>query len=184
MSVLRQQFAQDIAVTVIDATTEVVDLFGPISPLATPYAENTDHVTEPRQTRQNESGWVVVDGWDGSALDVATVTLDVEIWSQASRASQRNVEAALFPSGATAPTDPMLKRVVATGLLGNSATVLAVFGGGLGGNDVKDIPALHLRADEFVRLSITNASGGDLGPVTLSAKYDLGGNPGDTHRLA
>ena len=43
---------------------------------------------------------------------------------------------------------------------------------------------LHLRADEFVRLRLTATAGGALGPVDLVAKFDLGGHPADTHRLA
>lgn len=181
MSVLRQQFAQSLAVTVPNGATVEADLFGPESPLSPPYAEGTDHVIEPRQVRQNEAGWVVVDGLTN--LAVATVTVDVEIWARAATAAQRNIEAPLFPSGAAAAADPRLKRAVATGLAGNSAVLAAVLGGGLGGTTSKDVPALHLRADEFVKLRFANASGGSLGD-TLLAKYDLGGNPGDSHRLA
>lgn len=181
MSVLRQQFAQTLAVTVAAAETLEVDLFGPESPLSPPYAENTDHVVEPRQVRQNEAGWVVVDGFTN--LAVATTTVDVEIWARAATAAQRNIEGPLFPSGAAAAADPALKRAVASGLVGNSPILASILGGGLGGVDAKDVPALHLRADEFVKLRITNGAGGPLSD-TLLAKYDLGGNPGDTHRLA
>jgi len=181
MSVLRQQFAQTLVASVPDATTLEFDLFGPESPLAPPYAENTDHVTEPRQVRQNEAGWVVIDGL--SNLAVPTVTFDVEIWQRGAASAQRNLQAPLFPSGAAPAADPSLKRAVATGLVGDSTLLPSILGGGLGGVDTKDVPALHLRADEFVKLRITNGSGGLLADTFL-AKYDLGGSPGDTHRLA
>lgn len=185
MATLRQQFMRQATVNVAAGpSTTVVDLLGPESPLAPPYAENTDHVVEPRQVRQNESGWVVIDGWDGSALAIAGLLVDVEIWSRASAAAQKGLEAPLFPSGAAPAADPQLKRVVSSGLAGNSGALLSVFGGGFGGVDDKDVPAIHVRADEFVRLRLGYAAGGALGPVTLSAKYDLGGHPGDTHRLA
>ena len=183
MSVLRQQFMQSLALSVPAGETLDADLFGPESPLAPPYAENTDHVVEPRQVRQNEAGWVVVDGWSGSGLAAATTSVDVEIWSRASAAAQRNIEGPLFPSGAAAAADPVLKRVVASGLAGDDAALLAVLGGGFGGVDAKDVPALHVRADEYVKLRVTNGAGGAL-TADLRAKYDLGGNPGDTHRLA
>lgn len=181
MSVLRQQFGRATSVTVNNGVTGEADLFGPESPLAPPYAENTDHVVEPRQVRQNEAGWAVIDGWTNFA--VSTVTVDIEIWERKAAAAQRNLEAPLFPSGATAAADPQLKRVVASALAGDDALVTSLFGGGLGGVDNKDVPALHLRADEFIKLRITNGSGGNL-TDTLRVKYDLGGNPGDTHRLA
>lgn len=185
MATLRQQFMRQVTVNVAAGpSTTLVDVLGPESPLATPYAENTDHVIEPRQVRQNEAGWVVIDGWAGSALAIAGLLVDVEIWSRASRAAQKGLEAPLFPSGAAPAADPQLKRVVATGLAGDGTDLVSIFGGAFGGTPDKDVPALHVRADEFVRLRLNYAAGGALGPVTLSAKYDLGGHPGDTHRLA
>lgn len=186
MSLLRQQFVRQTSVTAAATSVTVADLLGPETALAAPYAENTDHVVDPRQVRQNEAGWVVVDGWDGSALDAAALTVDVEIWSRGARAAQKNLAAPLFPSGATAASDPMLKRVVATGLLGNSEALTAVFGGEdpLGPTlSSVDAPKLHLRADEFIRLRLTN-SGAALGPVILTAKYDLGNNPQGSSLLA
>jgi hypothetical protein len=129
---------------------------------------------------------VVIDGWDGSVLDAAALTVDVEIWSRGAQASQRNMSAPLFPSGAAAAADPMLKRVVATGLAGNSEALTAVFGGDdpLGPTlSSVDAPKLHLRAGEFVRLRIAN-SGAALGPVVLTAKYDLGNTPQGSSLLA
>jgi hypothetical protein len=184
MSVLRQQFTRLTAVTAAATSTTLVDLLGPTSPLETPYAENTDHVIRARQNRQNESGWVLIDGWDASALDAAALTVDVEIWERASASAQKGLEAALFPSGAAAPADPQLKRVVATGIAGDSDSLLSVFGGALGGTlTATDAPKLHVRAGEFVRLRIANAAGA-LGPVTLTAKYDLGNNPQGSSLLA
>ncbi len=183
MSVLRQQFTRQTAVVAIASDTTIVDLFGPQSLLETPYAENTDHVIRARQNRQNESGWVLIDGWDGSSLDDAALTVDVEIWERASAAAQKGLEDALFPSGADASADPFLKRVVATGILGNSDDLLAVFGGSLGATlSSVDAPKLHVRAGEYVRLRIVN-SGGEL-TGTLTAKYDLGNNPQGSSLLA
>jgi len=187
MSTLRQQFARKVVVnTAASPSVTLVDILGPESPLTPPYAENSDHVVEPRQVRQNEAGFVVVDGFAASALATDDLTLDIEIWRRGARAAQRGLEAPLFPSGAAAASDPSLKRVVTTGLLGaaDAALIASALGGALGGVNDKDVPALHLRADEFVRLRLTATAGGALGPVTLSAKFDLGGNPGDTHRLA
>ena len=186
MAHLRQQFMRQTSVTAAATATTLVDLVGPETALAPPYAENTDHVVDPRQVRQNEAGWVVIDGWDGSALDAAALTVDVEIWARASRAAQKGLEGPLFPSGAAAAADPVLKRVVASGLAGNDDALLAVFGGAapLGPTlSSVDAPKLHLRADEFVRLRLVNA-GGALGPVTLTAKYDLGNNPQGSSLLA
>jgi hypothetical protein len=184
MSVLRQQFGTTLSITSTDGETEEFDLFGPESALAPPYAENSDHVVIPRQVRQNEAGWVVIDGWNGSALAVANMTVDIEIWARGSSAAQRGLEAPLFPSGAAAAADPSLKRVVASGLGGTDALIDSLFGGALGGQDSKDVPAVHLRAEVLVKIRLANATGGDIGPVVLVAKYDLGGNVGDTHRLA
>ena len=185
MAQLRQQFLRQLAVTAAATGTTVVDILGPESALAGPYAENADHVIDPRQVRQNEAGWLVVDGWDGSVLDDAALTVDVEIWSRGARAAQKGLEAPLFPSGAAAAADPALKRVVASGVLGTSDALIAILGGKLGvaGSSVRDVPMLHVRADEFVRMTLVN-TGAALGPVTLSAKYDLGMNPADTQRLA
>lgn len=185
MSVLRQQFLRQTSVTVAASpAVTTVDLVGPETTLAHGYAEGTDHVVDPRQVRQNEAGWVVIDGWDGSALDAAALTVDVEIWSRGARAAQKNMPAPLFPSGATVASDPFLKRTVATGIAGNSDDLLAVFGGGLGATlSSVDAPKLHLRADEFVRLRIANSAGA-LGPVVLTAKYDLGNTPKGSSLLA
>jgi hypothetical protein len=128
----------------------------------------------------------VIQGWDGTALDAAALTVDVEIWERASNAAQRGLDGPLFPSGATAASDPFLKRVVATGIAGNSDDLLSVFGGALPlGPTLSsvDAPKLHVRANEFVKLRITN-SGGALGPVTLTAKYDLGNHPQGSSLLA
>jgi len=184
MATLRQQFMRQATLSVAaNPSVTVVDLLGPESPLQPPYAENTDHVVLPRQDRQNEAGFVVIDGW-AAPFNVATVNVDVEIWERASNASQRGLDSALFPSGAAAPADPQLKRVVATGLLGDdTAAIDSILGGGLGGRDTKDVPLLHVRANEFVRLRVNNTGAGALGPITLTAKYDLGGHPGDTNRL-
>ena len=76
----------------------------------------------------------------------------------------------------------MLKRVVASGIPGNSDDILAVFGGGHGTSDLRNKPLIHVRADEFVRLRLTNAAGA-LGPVVLTAKYDLGLSPADNDRV-
>jgi hypothetical protein len=184
MSVLRQQFLRQVATgTIANGATATVDILGPETTLAPPYAENTDHVIRDRQVRQNESGWVIIEEWDGSVLDAANVFVDVEIWSRASSAAQKGLTAPLFPSGATAAADPILKRVVATDVEGNSDALTAIFGGAWGGADDKDVPLLHVRADEFVRLSITNSTGGGLASVTLAAKYNLGQNPADNQLL-
>lgn len=187
MAQLRQQFLRQIAVTAAATATTTVDILGPETDLAAPYAENTDHVVDPRQVRQNEAGWLSVAGWASSALESANLTVDVEIWSRGARAAQKGLEAPLFPSGAAAAANPALKRVVATGVAGNDPELVRIFGfreENAAPDDIaKDIPLLHVRADEFVRLTIVNSAGA-LGPVTLSAKYDLGINPNDTMRLA
>ena len=186
MSVLRQQFLRQTPVTAAASTTTLADLLGPESALETPYAENTDHVIRPRQNRQNEAGWVVISGWQASALDASALTVDVEIWERASAAAQKGLDTALFPSGATAPADPFLKRVVASGIAGDSDDLLSVFGGAapLGATlSSVDAPKIHVRAGEFVRLRILNSSTA-LGPVTLTAKYDLGNNPQGSSLLA
>lgn len=183
MAQLRQQFIRQIAVTAAATSTTTVDIFGPESTLAPAYAENTDHVIKDRQNRQNESGFAVIDGWDTSALDAAALTVSIEIWSRAAASPQKGLDGALFPSGATAAANPVLKRVVVNGLAGNDDGLLSAFGGGFGGTPDKDVPLLAVRADEFIRLVIVNSAGA-LGPVTLSVKYDLGMNPADTNRLA
>jgi hypothetical protein len=187
MSVTRTQFVRTVAVTAA-ATPNVttVDILGPETTLSAPYAEGTDHVIDPRQVRQNEAGWVVIGGWDATALDAAALTVDVEIWSRGARAAQRNQQTALFPSGATVPSDPYLKRIVATGLAGNSDALFSALGGAapLGATlSSVDAPKLKVGAGEFVRLRIANSAGA-LGPVTLTAKFDLGNNPQGSSLLA
>ena len=187
MATLRQQFSRKVVVNLAasPSTTEI-DIVGPESATAVPYAENSDHVIEPRQVRQNEAGWCVVDGFAASGLDVDDVTYDIEIWRRPAQAAQKGLEGPLFPSGAAAAAVPSLSRVVASGLLGaaDEALIVSSLGGSLGGVDAKDVPALHLRADEFVRIRATKTAGAALGPISLYAKFDLGGHPGDTHRLA
>ena len=182
MAQLRQQFLRQVAVPVIlDTATLAVDVLGPESTLEPPYAENSDHVVRARQVRQNEAGFVQITGWDGSVLDDPDVLLDVEIWKRAASAAQKGLEAPLFPSGAAAAADPVLQRVVATDLPGDGADLLSILGGAT--PPAKDVPLLHVRADEFVRLRITNNTGGNTTALTLSAKFDLGMNPVDTNRL-
>ncbi len=178
MAQLRQQFLRNLTVTLAGASTTVVDILGPETDLATPYAEGTDHVIRERQVRQNESGYVNIDL--GATLGVAGAVYDVEIWRRAASAAQKGLEAPLFPSGAPAAADPTLQRVVATGLAGDDAGLAAILGGGLASPDV---PLLHVRAGEFVRLRAVVA-GGAIGPAAIQAKFDLGINPNDTMRLA
>ena len=178
MSVLRRQFLRQVSVTTGAApSTTLVDVTGPESAQETPYAEGTDYVTRLRQPLQNNAGWVVIDGWDGSALDTADLTVDVEIWSRETIPHGRNVQAPMFPNGSADAASPLLKRVVATGVRGNSAALPAILGGAFGGDEGKDKPALYVNADEFVRLRLTATAGNALGPVTLSAKFDLGQHP-------
>ncbi len=178
MAQLRQQFLRQMSVTLAAAGTTLVDVLGPETALSAPYAENSDHVIDPRQVRQNESGFVNITMAAG--LLVAGVVYDVEIWTRGARAAQRGLETALFPSGALAATDPALKRVVATGILGNDANLVAILGGATG---TPNVPMLSVRAGEFVRLRAVVA-GGAIGPLALTAKFDLGMNPADTQRLA
>lgn len=178
MSVLRRQFLRQVVVSTAAApSVTLVDIVGPESAQEAPYAEGTDYVTRPRQSLQNNAGWVVVDGWDGSSLATANLTVDVEIWSRATVSHGRNIQAPLFPNGGGVATDPVLKRVVATGVPGNSAALVAILGGEFGGDEAKDKPALYVNADEFIRLRLTATTGGALGPVTLSAKFDFGQHP-------
>lgn len=170
MSVLRRQFLRQVAVsTAASPSVTLADIVGPESAQETPYAEGTDYVTRLRQPLQNNAGWVVVDGWDGSALDTANLTVDVEIWSRATVPHGRNIQSPMFPNGGGVAADPVLKRVVATGVAGNSDALLNILG--------KTAPALYVNADEFIRLRLTATAGGALGPVTLSAKYDFGQHP-------
>ena len=178
MAQLRQQFMRQFAVTLAAADTTVVDILGPETALAAPYAENTDHVIRERQVRQNESGFVNITL--AGALLAATITYDVEIWKRASSADQKGLEAPLFPSGAAAAANPTLSRVVVSGILGNDANLPFILGGPIG---TPDVPLLHVRADEFVRLRAV-VPGGAIGPALVTAKFDLGMNPADTNRLA
>ena len=178
MAQLRQQFLRQLSVTLAAASTPLIDIEGPETALATPYAEGTDHVIRERQVRQNEAGFVNIEMAAG--LLVAGVTYDVEIWKRASSGAQKGLEAPLFPSGAAAAADPTLSRVVTTGILGNDANLPSILGGGIGSPDV---PLLHVRADEFVRLRAV-VPGGAIGPLLVTAKFDLGMNPADTNRLA
>lgn len=183
MAQLRQVFYRQTAVTAGANGTTLVDLVGPETALADPFAEGTDHVVRDRQVRQNESGWFSLSGWDSSALDASALTIDVEVWSRASSAAQKGLEAPLFPSGAAAVADPVLKRVVVSGMAGNDDDLLEIYGGASLLPEDQNVPQIHLRADEFVRLRIVNSSSA-LGPVTLIAKYDLGLNPADNMRRA
>jgi len=183
MSVLRQQFLRRLVVD-IAATPAVtlVDVFGPETPLEPPYAENTDHVIRGRQVRQNEAGFVVIEL--PATMLVADLTYDVEIWSRAASAAQKGLEAPLFPTGAAPAADPVLKRVVATGVIGNELSLPEILGGGFttAALNEKDVPLLHVRADEFVRLRVANAAGA-LAAQQVVAKFDLGLNPADTNKL-
>ena len=183
MSTLRQQFLRRVVIDIAGAgAVTTVDILGPESPLEPPYAENTDHVIRDRQVRQNEAGFVVITEPTNNLDTAAEYLFDVEIWSRASSAAQKGLEAALFPSGAPAPADPVLKRVVSTAIPG--ADVAPILGGAFGGADNKDVPLLHVRADEFVRLLITENGGGAAASTVFEAKFDLGISAADSNRLA
>lgn len=182
MAQLRQQFLRNLSVDLPDAATTLVDVVGPETPLAVPYAENTDHVVRERQVRQNEAGYVAIEL--AATMKVANTTYDVEIWRRASSAAQKGLEAPLFPSGAAAAADPVLRRVVATGLAGDSDALEAVLGGATLALADAHVPLLSVRADEFVRLRIANATGGALNSQNIQARFDLGINQNDTMRLA
>ena len=176
MAQLRQQFLRQQAVTLAATATTIFDVVGPETALASPYAEGTDHVTNPRQVRQNESGWVNIEITAG--LLTANTTYTVEIWKKASTAAQKGLDTALFPSGAAAAADPSLQRVVVSSVLGNSVGLDDLLGGPLA---TPVGPGLHLRADEFVRFTVVNASTA-LGPLMVTSKFDLGLNPNDSRR--
>jgi hypothetical protein len=184
MSVLRTQSLQRTAATLVNNAVTMVNLAGPTSPAETPYAEGTDHVERLRHNRQNEAGWAVVDL--PAAFVAGNVWLRaVEIWASATP-GQTGLAPPLFPTGATpAPNGAAyLKRVVfstdANDFATNGAAAQAILGGELGAVGDKDVPALHVRADEFIQLRFGNTSGGDIGPEFIEVKYDLGLAPSDS----
>ena len=179
MSVLATQFLRRTAATLLNAPaapTEV-DIFGPESETETPYAENTDHVIRPRQLRQNEAGFVIVD-LPAAFVNANIFLRGVEIWSRNSIPFQRGLGTAMFPTGAAVAASPMLKRTVFASTANDTPTTLAatlsILGGTLTGSDAtKDTPALKVNADEFVKLRLFNNTGGPL-TDTIDSKFDLG----------
>jgi len=179
MSVLATQFLRRTTVTLLNAPaapTEV-DIFGPESGTEPPYAENTDHVIRPRQIRQNEAGFVVID-LPGAFVNANIFLRGVEVYSRNSIPMQRGLGTAMFPSGAATPSSPMLKRQIFSSSANDTPTTLAailsILGGTLTGSDAtKDTPAIKVNADEFVKLRLFNNTGG---PVTdtIDSKFDLG----------
>jgi hypothetical protein len=168
-----------------DATTTTVDVPRPQeSPQEPPYAEGTDHVVRPSFVREVEAGHVIID------LPAAFVAANVFLRRASIRkllpVPQRGLATpatALFPTGA--PTDQEFVRdLVNTGtsndLPTDSDTVRDLFGNFRAVASVRSFPGITLRAGEFVRLELRNASGGPLGPAFINAIYKLGLNQGDT----
>lgn len=187
MSVLRQTFLRQTTASFPNAAATTVDILGPESTTADPYAEGTDHVVAPRQVRQNEAGWAVVDLPTG--LEAANIFLrGVEIWSRQVQAVQSGLSAALFPSGATAGgTSPVLKRVVFSSTANDTPTngtnVVAILGGTLNTTATLSLPRLHVRADEFIRVTLFNNSGAPINNAVITTKFDLGLNPASSDIL-
>lgn len=178
MSVIRKQYVTLTSATLPDVTLTTVDIVRPESTPGVPYAEGTDYVTTPRVTMEGEGGMVVVDL--PAALENAAAFLRaVEIW-QSYYPAQSGLGSALFPTGATPPSNgqPTLVRTVftsngANSLATNNADVPAILGGTV---LAPNAPSLMLGAGQFVRLSIFNNSGGPLGPANIEARYDFGLN--------
>ena len=181
MSVIRTQFLRHTTATLINAAETVVDIFGPETASEPPYAENTDHVTRPRQVRENEAGVAQV-GLPANFLAANVFLRKVEIWDKKSLPGQRGLDPALFPSGAT-PGGSDRKRVVfdseAADLIDlTDDGMLSILGGSpLDADPDKHTPLLTVGADEFIKLTFFNNSGGDIGPEVIQTKFDLGLNP-------
>ncbi len=185
MAVTRTQGVELITVSFPDVTITSFDLPRPqTTPAEPPYAENTDHVIAPPALREMEAGHCQVEF--PAALLVAGVFLDRVEVRKLLPAAQLGVSGpadALFPSGA--PTDEALVRTLvdrdgADDLLLSAESVTDLFGRTSGANTVRSYPGITLRSGEFLRILISNQSGGALNNQDILAKYNLGLNQQDT----
>lgn len=185
MTSTRTQSVQRVAVDFPDATVTAFDLPRPQTvPQENAYAETVDHVVRPPALREFESGHVVVDF--AATLAVANVFLDrVEVRKllPTAQTGVTGPSGAFFPTGA--PTDESLVRTLidrneADDLLLSDEAVVDFFGGTRSGHSVRSYPGVTLRAGEFLRIYISNASGGALNGQDITGTYKLGLNQQDT----
>lgn len=185
MAVTRTQGVEQIIASFPDVTITSVDVPRPqTSPAEPAYAENTDHVIAPPALREMEAGHVQIAF--ASTLLAAGVFLDRVEVRKLLPAAQKGIAGpgdAFFPSGA--PADETLVRTLvdragADDLLLSDDSVVDLFGRTSGANTVRSYPGITLRSGEFLRLLISNQSGGALNDQEITAKYNLGLNQQDT----
>lgn len=183
-SVLRTQgINQVVSTTLVNTVLALIDIPRPQTTPAQPaYAENSDHVTAPSFTREEEAGHCVIDlPANFVAATVFLRKLSIRKLLPTAQKGLQDPSSAFFPSGA--PTDNTLVRdLVDTGtassLPTNADAVRDLLGNLRAGATVRSFPGISLRAGEYVHLELFNNSGGDL-TGTINAVYKLGLNQGD-----
>lgn len=185
MTTTRTQSVQRTTVSFPDAAVTAFDLPRPQTVPAEPaYAENSDHVVREPALREFEAGHVVVDF--AATLAVADVFLDRVEVRKLLPTPQKGVtgpSGAFFPTGAA--TDESLVRTLidrgeANDLLLSDEAVADFFGQTKSPNTVRSYPGVTLRAGEFLRIYISNQSGGALADQAITGTYKLGLNQRDT----
>ena len=185
MTTTRTQSVQRVAVDFPDATITAFDLPRPQTvPQENAYAETVDHVVRPPALREFEAGHVVVDF--AATLAVADVFLDrVEVRKllPTPQTGVSGPSGAFFPTGAS--TDESLVRTLidrgeADDLLLSDLAVADFFGQTKTPNTVRSYPGVTLRAGEFLRIYVSNQSGGALNGQAITGTYKLGLNQKDT----
>ena len=187
MTVTRTQGIERSLVDFPDVTITTFDLPRPeTTPKEAAYSETVDHVTRPPANREMEAGHCVVDF--AASLKVASVFLDKVEVRKLLPIPQKGIAGpgdALYPTGA--PTDESLVRVLldrgaADDLLLSDDAADDFFGNAKDSQTARSFPGITLRAGEFLRISISNQSGGALNAQAVTATYKLGLNQSDTGR--
>jgi len=184
-SVIQTQALLQVAATLADAATTVVDLPRPVSSPALPaYAEGSDHVILPTFIREEESGHCVIDL--PATFVAATVFLRRASIMKLTPTPQKNIPGpadAYFPTGA--PTNATFVRdLVNTGTANTLATnmdaVRDLFGNLRTGAAVRSFPGVTLEQGQYVQLTFFQSTGAPIGPGTINVTYKLGLNQKDT----
>jgi len=187
MTVTRTQGIERTLVDFPNTGPTTFDLPRPeTTPKEAAYAETVDHVTRPPANREMEAGHCVVDF--AATLKVADVFLDKVEVRKLLPIPQKGVAgpgSALYPTGA--PTDESLVRVLldrggADDLLLSDDASDDFFGNIKGNATVRSYPGITLRAGEFLRITLNNATAGALLAQSITATYKLGLNQSDTGR--
>lgn len=196
----RAQFLETVTHSFPTATPlQTLDVPRPQTTPASPaYAEGVDHVTKLPSLDEDYAGEVIIT--TPSTLNLVTVFLrTVEVRkllptpqkglttpSSSSISFPPPVTGVLFPSGAATDSEHVRYLVnesgAGSGFPMNGDTAQAFLGMEVGNSPGRSYPGITLRAGEYVRLTFSNDSGGDLNSQLIEARYSMGQHQSDVGR--